>query len=147
MMKIPAGAIFVENGQLKVQCETYVIEAPWAVPGVRAGEIIRWNITAMEAAAVRGELGPPETLPLALCGPEDWSKGNLHEDRVQRILADPMQLNKPVISIEAPAPHTDMLLCTCDGQHRIVARRRRGLASVDTYVVPWLKQFEFRIEP
>lgn len=143
---IPIGALYLEGDTLMLRCEVFDLVAPYDGPGVKAGEHIRWNISAMKLAARQGDFGPPEDFPLALTGPEDWASGNLHEDRVQRILAHPEQLNEPVIAIEAPPPDTDKLLVFCDGQHRIIARKRRGLATVSTYAVPWALERSFRVD-
>lgn len=123
----------------KVACTVFTLE--------RHGEILRWNITEMQHSAALGEFGAPQRLPVASLAPADWDNDNLSRSRVDDFKTDPKRLAEPVIIIESPPGSPFPLLVICDGQHRIVALQEMEAETFEAFIVPWARQFDFRLPP
>lgn len=109
------------------------------------GEIFRWNVSHIWQEANKGAFGRPVRLLMKNTNPTDWSKGFISRATVESIKLNLEALHSPVLAIEAPPPAVKELLCFCDGQHRVTARRELLFPDVLSYIVPWNMERQFRI--
>src|SRR4051812_44545917 len=102
------------------------------------GEFVGWNITRLNAAARRGEFGPPRYAPVADLPPAKWSSWGDEDRATVDWLKAPENrkvLDEPAIAIASPNP-SFAISCFADGQHRITARQELELPEFSFYLVP-----------
>ena len=113
---------------------------------LRSGECVTWNVTKLNAAALRGEFGAVRYAPTIDLPPARWEEWDARDRAtVDYIKKCPELLEAPAIAIASPRP--DFLLsCFADGQHRITARQELGLPEFAFYLVPLDQERAFRVE-
>lgn len=96
------------------------------------GQFVMWNITRIQRDANFGMFGPPIRRPCDVV-PEmtDAERLNIDFDKVSKFMFLADVYMKPILTVQH-----GIVRRIVDGNHRLCARKRLGLTTFETYIVP-----------